>query len=738
MRRELSNDTRRVWAFVVPAPFISAWRDELVTSWLSSNSRFANRCDELLASPPHWVCVHPTLCDTGLEKLAQLGVRIVVCETPSVAAPLEQSPRALSANRWAQALGNIDEAIEILDSAGRIAHVNSAFERVTGYRLETVLGERPDSLFKNEFEDGLAYRQAAEAIKAGQSFKGSVIAKRANGALVHQEVTFSPLKGTDGLPEGCVILRRDISRQVRSEAALRESEKRYRVLAENATDIIWTAGMEGFITYCSPSVKRVLGISVEEALDRTLDDFLPMDSLSHLDQVEWLHECASDKVVDPISVQVLDEKADGTQIWLEAQVSLLMGPSNVPVGILGVSRDITKRRRVEAERTSLEAQLLQAQKMEAIGRLAGGIAHDFNNLLTGISVSAQLMLDAGALADATHADVEDILSASDRATRLTRQLMAFSRNQVIAPQLVDVNSVVSSFERMLSRLIGEDIRMAHRASSAPVWIEVDPIQLEQIIVNLVVNARDAMPRGGDLLLRTYRSDLVQEDLAGWDAVPGQFVVMEVRDTGDGMTEEVRAHIFEPFFTTKEAGKGTGLGLSTVYGIVKQNGGVIQIETESGAGTSFRVCLPARAAPTEAPKESPSEQIRRGCGRVLVVEDEVIVRSLARRLLVKHGYEVVEAKDGEEALLLCSQESEPFDLVLTDVVMPGMSGPRLIAKLREDQPEVKVIFMSGYVDEELQQDAVGQPGTRFMQKPFNVAALLDLVATLLHAIDGSSS
>lgn len=308
--------------------------------------------------------------------------------------------------------------------------------------------------------------------------------------------------------------------------------------------------------------------------------------------------------------------------------------------------------------------------------------------------------------------------------------MAFSRNQVVAPQRVDVNAVVSSFERMLSRLIGEEISMEFSPTSQGMWIEIDPIQLEQIIVNLVVNARDAMPDGGDLTIAANVSELNQESLGGWDAEPGPFICLEVRDTGQGMSEEIRGRIFEPFFTTKDAGKGTGLGLSTVYGIVKQNDGVILVDSSLGIGTCFRVFLPAQKEPARRKPEKSVGEFERGTGRVLVVEDEEIVRSLARRLLQKQGYEVVEAINGNEAWQLCETQNFSFDLVLTDVVMPGMSGPRLIDKLRASRPDIKVIYMSGYVDEELEQDALGQPHTCFIQKPFSVGALLDLIQNLL--------
>jgi CheY-like chemotaxis protein len=369
--------------------------------------------------------------------------------------------------------------------------------------------------------------------------------------------------------------------------------------------------------------------------------------------------------------------------------------------------------------------------MEAIGRLAGGIAHDFNNILTGMTVSAQLLLDSSGLAEQHRDDITDIKGAAERATRLTRQLMAFSRTQVISPEVLLVNDVVSSFERMLSRLIGEDVQMKFVAAAEPLHIEVDPIQLEQVVVNLVVNARDAMPSGGDLVITIEEMTLNEEDCRVLlDGKPGHYVAIGVRDTGEGMSPETQAKIFEPFFTTKEPGKGTGLGLSTVYGIVKQNDGCIRVESTLGRGTIFRVLLPwveAKPAPIRTEVEIPDIG---GSETILVVEDEQIVRSLARRLLTRHGYHVIEAVDGKQALELAETHGGRVDLVLTDVVMPGMSGPELIGHLRDEMPALKVIFMSGYTDESLDQDALSEPGTRFIQKPFSVEGMLSLVRELV--------
>ena len=302
---------------------------------------------------------------------------------------------------------------------------------------------------------------------------------------------------------------------------------------------------------------------------------------------------------------------------------------------------------------------------------------------------------------------------------------------MISPEVLVVNDVVSSFERMLSRLIGEDVRMQFVAAREPLHIEVDPIQLEQVVVNLVVNARDAMPTGGQLTITIDEVTLNDEDCRSLlDGKPGRYVAVAVSDTGEGMSPDTKAKIFEPFFTTKEPGKGTGLGLSTVYGIVKQNGGCIQVDSAPQAGTTFRVLFPWVAEkPKKARAEVPSPKLE-GSGTILVVEDEQIVRSLARRLLTRHGFEVLEAMDADEALSKVQAHQGKLDMVLTDVVMPGMSGPKLIARLRESVPSLKVIFMSGYTDESLDQDTLSEPGTRFIQKPFSVEAMLEMVRELI--------
>jgi len=370
-------------------------------------------------------------------------------------------------------------------------------------------------------------------------------------------------------------------------------------------------------------------------------------------------------------------------------------------------------------RGRLEEQLQQAQKMEAIGRLAGGVAHDFNNLLTVISGYSQLILDRLSSDDPTRAHVFQIKEAGDRAAALTRQLLAFSRKQVLSPQVLDLNRIIAGINKMLPRLIGENIEMVTMGFPGLSCVKADPGQIEQVIMNLAVNARDAMPQGGRLTIETANVEL-GANYPGQHpvVVPGLYVMLAVSDTGTGMGPEVKSRVFEPFFTTKEQGKGTGLGLSTVYGIVKQSGGYIWVYSEPGKGTTFKIYLPASTEAAEAAKKTEERlRVTGGPETVLVVEDNDSVRSFVRGVLESRGYTLLEAGGGEEALKLIENHPDPIHLLLTDVVMPRMSGPELAAHLAPLHPEAKVLYMSGYTDNAIVQHGALDAGTHFLQKPF---------------------
>jgi two-component system cell cycle sensor histidine kinase/response regulator CckA len=383
------------------------------------------------------------------------------------------------------------------------------------------------------------------------------------------------------------------------------------------------------------------------------------------------------------------------------------------------------------DRKQLEDQLLHAQRMEAIGRLAGGIAHDFNNMLMAILGHTELLLIRLTPADPMRASIETIQATAERAAALTRQLVTFSRKQVISPRVLSLNTVVTDMNKMLRRLIGEDVEVVYALDPALGSVRIDPTQAEQIVMNLAVNARDAMPKGGRLTIRTSH-ETMDEERARWrvDVEPGEYVELSVADTGIGMDEQTLARIFEPFFTTKVQGKGTGLGLSTVYAIVQQNNGHLEVESEPGRGTTFVIRLPrvAGAVAVERPVEQP--ELPRGTETVLVVEDDDTVRELVCQMLRTVGYTVLEARHGGEALLICERTSEPIDLMVTDVVMPQMSGRQLAERLEPLQPEMKVLFMSGHTDDAVIRHGVRNAMMTFIQKPFTPAALTRQVRAVL--------
>jgi nitrogen-specific signal transduction histidine kinase/ActR/RegA family two-component response regulator len=396
--------------------------------------------------------------------------------------------------------------------------------------------------------------------------------------------------------------------------------------------------------------------------------------------------------------------------------------------------DITERRQTQEALRKSEEQLRQWQKVEAIGRLAGGVAHDFNNLLMTIKGCSELLLNAFDRRDPRREEVEEILKAADRATSLTRQLLAFGRRQVLQPQLLDMNSIVMNMDKMLRRLIGEDVQLI-TSLDPELWpVKVDPGMIEQVIMNLVVNSRDALPNGGKLTIETANVVHDEEYASAHISVkPGYYVMLAVSDNGCGMDKEVQSHLFEPFFTTKEKGRGSGLGLSTVYGIIKQSGGNIWAYSEPSLGTTFKIYLPRveKSAKVYKPKARPSTAPG-GTETILLVEDEEAVRTMVSRILQNKGYTVLEARQGVEAIEICERYHDSIHLMVTDVIMPQMSGRELAERLAPLLPDMKVLYMSGYPDNTIVQHGVLEAGTAFLQKPFTLNALELKVREVLDA------
>ena len=506
----------------------------------------------------------------------------------------------------------------------------------------------------------------------------------------------------------------------RNEDALRASELRNRSLVQSAVYGIYRSNAEGNFLEVNPAMVNMLGYSsADEVLALRMSRDVYVDPA---ERERLIRQHPREARVD--NVEVKWKRKDGKPITVRLSGRAIEGPKGDVEGFEMIAEDVTERR-------ALEEQLRQSQKMEAVGRLAGGVAHDFNNLLTVIRGYSELMLDEFTSADPLRNEVEEIRKAADRAAGLTRQLLAFSRQQVMAPKVLDLNIVVSNMERLLKRLLGEDIHLGSVLAQDLGRVKADPGQLEQVIMNLAVNARDAMPKGGKLTVETANAELDQSYThEHMGAKAGSYVMLAVSDTGSGMTAEVKQRIFEPFFTTKELGKGTGLGLSTVYGIVKQSEGYIWVYSEPGRGTSFKVYLPRVDAPADAHLEhSPSRTVHKGTETVLLVEDEDGVRALVRQVLAKHGYSVLEARHGGEALLHCERHAEDIHLLVTDVVLEQMSGTELASRLASLRPKMKVLYISGYTDDAILHHGVTQ-GTHFLQKPFTTESLARKIRQVL--------
>ena len=479
----------------------------------------------------------------------------------------------------------------------------------------------------------------------------------------------------------------------RAEEGMRESQDRLRLIFDHVSDALYIADDAGRIIDANPAACMLSGESLEQIQTRNMTDVLPQNGTHSLD---------------------------------------VRSTAFAPGVLVYTVRDLTRQRK-------LEDQLMQAQKMEAVGQLAGGVAHDFNNLLTVIMSYSSLLLADAAPDAADRDDIQAISDAAARAAGLTRQLLAFSRKQVLQLQAVNVNAIVTDIEKMLRRLIGEDISLSTHLDPDLALISADPGQLEQVLLNLAVNARDAMPDGGALTLTTDNADLSEEHSnRHMGAVPGKYIMLAVTDTGTGMTKEVQQRLFEPFYTTKGAGKGTGLGLATVHGIVKQLGGDVYVYSEVGHGTTFKVYFPhLTTTPEPVVAAQESREAPRGSETILLAEDDDALRSLGARVLGAFGYKVLVARTGAEALRIVANHEGPIDLVATDVVMPEMSGSQLVAEVLKARPGIRVLFMSGYTDDEVMRRGVIDGQTAFLQKPFTpdvlahkVRAVLDVPVTIV--------
>jgi PAS domain S-box-containing protein len=520
-------------------------------------------------------------------------------------------------------------------------------------------------------------------------------------------------------------LQKEIAIRRQAEEDLRQSREWLEAVFEASRDGT-VVEENGLIVFANKAYARLYGYSEPKELVGK-----QVSLIQTTEDSKQMQELASQRLRGELPPSVYEFKAsrkDGTWVHLEASISTATIAGKFY--LIKVVRDITERKR-------LEEQFRQAQKMEAIGRLAGGVAHDFNNLLTAIKGYSELLLAKLESWDPRRGDLEKIIKAGDTAARLIRQLLAFSRKQMLVPQVLDLNRQVEDLEEMLRRLISEDIELVTSLTAKPGRVKADPSQLEQVILNLAVNARDAMPQGGRLAVETANVELDETYTRRYLAArPGPYVLLAVSDSGFGMDQETQSRIFEPFFTTKDQGEGTGMGLATVYGIVKQSGGYIWVDSEPGRGATFKIYLPQveeEVDETEVEVDQPVRsrgELLRGSETLLLVEDEEIVRSLIREILESHGYKVLEARQGSEALGTAAEYPAPIHLVLTDVIMPGLSGWELANRLTSMRPEIKVLYTSGYTDNAIARHEVLAPRTAFLQKPFTLEVLLHKVRELL--------
>jgi two-component system cell cycle sensor histidine kinase/response regulator CckA len=546
----------------------------------------------------------------------------------------------------------------------------------------------------------------------------------------HDYILKTSLKRLPSAVLNALAKRQAEDEKSRAEAALHRSEELYRLIAENTSDLICMLDANGDHVYVSPSYREVLGYRPEELLGRSCFSLIHPDDLSLMKE-RFTRSLAGGT---PERVELRFRHKDGNWRVFETVENWVRAGQDKPQQAILVSRDLTERKLAQEALRNSEEQLRQAQKLEAVGQLAGGVAHDFNNILTVISGYSDILIKKTAEDDPNRSKIEEIKLAAQRASSLTSQLLAFSRKQVLQPRLFNLNTLVADMGNMLRRLIGEDVELASALTDEAAQINADPGQIEQVLMNLVVNARDAMPNGGKITVETTIVEIDRGYADGHVALqPGQYVMLAVSDNGSGIDAETRKHIFEPFYTTKEQGKGTGLGLSTVYGIVKQSGGNIWVYSEPGQGTVFKIYLPSvgqerRASRSDSDADSPGA--RGGTETILLVEDETQIRQMAFEFLSEHGYNLLVASDGVEALEILKQEPAAVALILTDVVMPQMNGRELAEQVAAARPETKVLYMSGYTNDAIVRHGVLDSGTWFIQKPFSPDALARKVREVL--------
>ncbi len=630
--------------------------------------------------------------------------------------------RAVGEGRFHRAYDALPHAIALFDQDHRIVCANPAVLRLTG-QTESVLGHRPDELWEPAIAE-LVLSPLAKVRATGAPFETFARVPISDIGPRAFRVRWVPLLDERGGVREVMAAVEDVTDAMERERRLAKSEEQYRMLVENLDDVVFALDGQGRFTFVSSAIARY-GFAAEDLIGKSFEPFLHAEDLPG-EQAKWGHAEAGRRSTTDVRI------VDGTgKIRYVRGAARPILEGDTLVGVQGVLTDMTSQRETEA-------QLRTAQKMDAVGRLAGGVAHDFNNLLMVIASYTELALDSLSPEAPAREDLEEVRKAALRATGLTRQLLTFSRKQVLRPEVIDLNALIAGMEKMLRRLLGEDVQLAFSPGVSLGATRADAGQIEQVLMNLAVNARDAMPKGGSLRVVTSNAE-VDHDYASrhLGLRPGSWVKIAVTDTGTGMDEATLARIFEPFFTTKAAGKGTGLGLAMVYGIVAQSGGVVWVQSTPGQGTTFEIFLPRAsggraevAGERTGGVESKRSVVAEG---ILLVEDDDAVRKLTHRMLVAAGHPVVCAASGAEALKLCADDRTDVRLLLTDVVLPGMNGRELWERLRKLRPDLRVLYISGYTDDAISERAGLEGlelGVEIVGKPFTADVLLRTVRAAL--------
>jgi PAS domain S-box-containing protein len=627
-----------------------------------------------------------------------------------------------SEERYRRIVENTSEGIWVYNGEGITTFMNARMAEMLGYAIEETIGQ-PVFAFMEESARAAAEARIARS-RSGVSDRSDFHFRRKDGSDLWVSVQANPLFDADGRFEAALALLADVSSERRGD----EARARLAAIVEFAGDAIIGASPEGIITSWNAAAETLYQWSASEAIGRATTIVILPENLATVEPV-WERLRRGELIQHFETTHV---RKDGSTVEVVFTASPIFDAAHQVIGSARIVTDLTERKRAEAALKETEAQLRQAQRMEAVGVLAGGVAHDFNNVLSVILSFTSMMLEDLRQGDPLRADIQQIARAGERASELTRQLLAFSRKQVLQPRVLNLSELLLGMEKMLERLIGEAIELTQILPSSLGSVLVDPGQFEQIVMNLAVNAKDAMPGGGKLSIELVNAELDEEYARlHHDVAPGRYVMLAVTDTGVGMDPATRERVFEPFFTTKEMGKGTGLGLSTVFGIVKQSQGHIWVYSERGQGTTFKVYFPRVEEGVEKPgAEAPEPKTRRGSETVLLVEDEEHVRMATRAILQRNGYHVLDALSGGDALLICEQFPAKIHLLLTDVVMPRMSGPQVAERLRPLRPEMKVLYVSGYTEDSAIHHGVLDAGVAFLQKPLTPTALLRKVREVL--------